>query len=154
MRRALTATAAFAAVRAGVAQVDRYRAIWTERSVAFPAKPRFVPKMADVTDRVEQHFRLFNQAVRSRDWTAFLATFTPDAVMSFEGIPVGPYAGLDQITRAYAERPPSDTMTCESDARDGDRDVVRFSWDAGGGGTLRVSWRDGAVADLTVTFDA
>jgi steroid Delta-isomerase len=110
--------------------------------------------MADVTDRVGQHFRLFNQAVRSRDWTAFLATFTSDAVTSFEGIPVGPYVRLDQIARAYAERPPSDTMSCVSDARDGDRDVVRFSWDADGGGTLRVSWRDGAVADLTVTFDA
>ena len=154
MRGTPGASAASAAVPAGLAQVDRYRAIWMERSVAFPAEPRFVPRMADVTDRVEQHFRLFNQAVRSRDWTAFLATFTPDAVMSFEGIPVGPYVGLDQISRAYAERPPSDTMSCVSDTRDGDRDVVRFSWDAGGGGTLRVSWRDGAVADLTVTFDA
>jgi steroid Delta-isomerase len=82
--------------------------------------------MADVTDRVEEHFRLFNEAVRTRDWTAFLATFTPDAVMSFEGIPAGPYEGLDQIARAYAEQPPSDTMTCVSDARDGDRDVIRF----------------------------
>jgi ketosteroid isomerase-like protein len=34
-----------------------------------------------VADRVEEHFRLFNDAVRTRDWTAFLATFTPDAVM-------------------------------------------------------------------------
>ena len=148
------AQAASAAVRAGLARVDRYRAIWMERSVAFPAEPRFVPRMADVTDRVEQHFGLFNQAVRSRDWTAFLATFTPDAVMSFEGIPVGPYVGLDQIARAYAERPPSDTMSCVSDTRDGDQDVVRFAWDDGGGGTLCVTWRDGAIADLTVTFDA
>jgi hypothetical protein len=110
--------------------------------------------MADVTDRVGEHFRLFNEAVRTRDWTAFLATFTPDAVMSFEGIPAGQYEGLDQIARAYAERPPSDTMTCVSDARDGNRDVIRFAWDVGGGGTLQVTWRDGAVAGLTVTFDA
>jgi hypothetical protein len=53
--------------------------------------------MADVADRVEEHFRLFNEAVRSQDWTAFLA---------------------------------------------------------GGGGTMRITWRDGAVAGLTVTFDA
>ena len=45
-------------------------------------------------------------------------------------------------------------MTCVSDARDGDHDVVRFAWDAGGGGTLRVSWRDAAVAGLTIAFDA
>jgi hypothetical protein len=35
--------------------------------------------LADVTDRVEDHFRLFNEAIRSHDWTAFLATFTSDA---------------------------------------------------------------------------
>jgi len=107
-----------------------------------------------VADRVEEHFRLFNEAVRSRDWAAFLVTFSPDAVMRFDGVPAGPYLGLDQITRAYAERPPSGTMSCVSDARDGDRDVVRFAWDAGGGGTLCMTWRDGAVSYLTVTFDA
>jgi len=106
-----------------------------------------------VTDRVEEHFRLFNEAVRSHDWSAFLATFTPDAVMRFDGVPAGPYVGLDQIARGYAERPPSDTMSCVSDAREGDRDAVRFAWDAGGGGTPHVSWRDGAVAELTVALD-
>jgi hypothetical protein len=30
---------------------------------------------------------LFNDAVRSHDWTAFLATFTPDARMRFDGVP-------------------------------------------------------------------
>jgi hypothetical protein len=30
-----------------------------------------------------------------KDWTAFLATFTPDALMTFEGVPAGPYSGLD-----------------------------------------------------------
>jgi steroid Delta-isomerase len=108
--------------------------------------------MADMPDRVEKRIRLFNEAVRSRDWAAFLETFTPDAVMRFEGVLAGPYTGLDQITRAYAEQPPSDTMSCVSDARDGDHDVIGFGWDAGGGGTLRITWRDGAVAGLTVTF--
>jgi steroid delta-isomerase len=84
--------------------------------------------MAGVTDRVEEHFLLFNAAVRSHDWTAFLATFAPDAVMRFERVPAGPYAGLDQITRAYAERPPSDTMTSRSVVRDGDHDTIRFTW--------------------------
>ena len=108
--------------------------------------------MADVADRVEEHFRLFNEAVRSQAWAAFLATFAPDAVMRFQGVPAGPYIGLDAITRAYAERPPSDTMSCVSDARDGDLDVIRFAWDGGGGGTLQITWRAGAVAGLTVTF--
>jgi steroid Delta-isomerase len=109
--------------------------------------------MAGVTDRVEDHFRLFNDAVRSRDWTAFLATFSPDAVMRFNGVPAGPYLGSEQIAQAYAENPPSDIMTCLSVTRDGDDDIVRFAWDAGGGGTMHLSWRGGAVAGLTVTFD-
>jgi steroid Delta-isomerase len=108
--------------------------------------------MADVADRVEEHFRLFNEAVRSQAWAAFLATFAPDAVMRFQGVPAGPYIGLDAITRAYAQRPPSDTMSCVCDARDGDLDVIRFAWDGGGGGTMQITWRAGAVAGLTVTF--
>jgi steroid delta-isomerase len=110
--------------------------------------------MADMTDRIEEHFRLFNEAVRSDDYTAFVATFTPDAVMSFEGVPVGPYTGREQIAHAYADQPPSDTMSCQSVTRDGDHDVVCFAWDAGGGGTMRVTWRDGEVAGLVVAFDA
>jgi hypothetical protein len=104
-------------------------------------------------DRVREHFRLFNDAVRRGDWTEFLTTFAPDAVMRFENIPAGPYAGLDAITAAYHANPPDDTMRCVSDNRDGDTDVVRFAWDAGGGGLMRVTWRDKAVLSVTVTFD-
>jgi hypothetical protein len=43
------------------------------------AEPRLVLRMADVTDRVEEHFRLFNEAVRTRDWAAFLATLLHEA---------------------------------------------------------------------------
>ena len=32
--------------------------------------------MAGMADRVEEHFRLFNEAVRSQHWAAFLASFT------------------------------------------------------------------------------
>jgi steroid Delta-isomerase len=113
-----------------------------------------LPRIADMSSRSEEHLGLFNEAVRSHDWTAFLATFAPDAVMRFEGVPAGPYAGLDQIARAYAERPPSDTMTSRSVVRDGDHDTIRFSWDAGGSGTLELSWREGLIAALVVTFDS
>jgi steroid Delta-isomerase len=109
--------------------------------------------LGTVSDRVEQHIRLFNEAVRRDDWAPFLATFAPDAVMTFDGVPVGPYVGLAEIAGAYASRPPSDTMTVVSMTRDRDDDVVRFAWDAGGGGTLRISWREGAIAVLAVAFD-
>ena len=102
--------------------------------------------------RMSEHVRLFNEAVRSQDWTAFLATFTPDATMTFERVPAGPYSGLDEIARAYATQPPTDTMSCGAVAQDGDTDVARFTWDAGGTGTMRVTWREGKVAALTVIF--
>lgn len=73
--------------------------------------------------------------------------------MTFDGVPVGPYVGIDEISRAYAERPPTDTMTVIETSPSGDVDVVRFAWDAGGTGTLRISWRDGAVSALAITFN-
>jgi SnoaL-like domain len=60
-----------------------------------------------MTSRVTGHSRLFNEAVRSGSWDTFTATFTPDAVMRFEGVPTGAYEGRDAIaafTRA-ARRP-------------------------------------------------
>ncbi len=32
--------------------------------------------------------------------------------------------------------------------------TIRFSWDAGGGGTLELSWREGLITALVVTFDS
>jgi steroid Delta-isomerase len=106
-----------------------------------------------VPDRMEGHFSQFNEAVRTGNWTFFLATFAPDAVMRFENVPAGPFEGIGAISAAYAENPPDDTMTMVFDERHGDGDVVRFAWDAGGTGTMRVTWRDGLVSDLTVAFD-
>ena len=93
--------------------------------------------------RVDEHARAFNAAVRSGDFTAFARTFTEDAVMSFTGMPVGPFTGREAIAGAYAVRRPTDTLTVRSVATDGDTDVVRFAWDHGGTGTLTVRWRDG-----------
>ena len=97
--------------------------------------------------------KLFNAAVRGADFGPFLATFAPDAVMRFEGVPAGPYEGREQIAQAYAERPPTDTMTVRSVETDGDTDVVRFAWDAGGTGTMTVAWRGPDVETLTIAFD-
>jgi len=106
-----------------------------------------------VTDRVAGHMALFNEAVRGGDFGAFVATFAPDAVMRFVGVPAGPFAGREQIAEAYAHQPPTDTMRVLSVATDGETDVVRFAWDAGGTGTMTVRWRGPLVEDLTVAFD-
>jgi steroid Delta-isomerase len=103
--------------------------------------------------RVDAHLAAFNTAVRSNDYQQFVTTFRPDARMAFVGVPVGPFHGREQIARAYAEQPPTDTMSVRDVQTDGDTDVIRFAWDAGGTGTMIVRWHDDLVADLTVAFD-
>ncbi len=106
-----------------------------------------------MTSRVTEHSRLFNEAVRIGSWDTFTATFTPDAVMRFDGVPAGSYEGRDAIAAFYAASPPASTMTVMSVESSGDTDAVRFTWDDGrGGGTLRVRWHDDQVADVTVTL--
>jgi steroid delta-isomerase len=107
-----------------------------------------------MNQRVEDHIARFNTAQRSGDWGPFLAAFTDDAVMTFEGVPIGPLHGRDAIADAYATHPPTDTMTAHSAETDGDTDRVRFAWDAGGTGTLTLRWRDSQIAALHVAFDA
>jgi hypothetical protein len=102
---------------------------------------------------VEAHCTKFNEAVRTGDWNPFLATFAEDATMAFTNVPVGPYTSRDSIATAYAEQPPTDTLTIES-VEELDRDTARvhFEWDSGGPGTMVVRWRAGEVYRLEITF--
>jgi uncharacterized protein (TIGR02246 family) len=110
--------------------------------------------MADFRSKVDKHCALFNAAVRSGDFTRFVATFTPDAVMRFVGVPAGPFEGRDAITEAYQAQPPTDTLTISSVERLApDTALVRVAWDKGGTGTMTVRWQGAEVADLTVSFD-
>jgi steroid delta-isomerase len=103
---------------------------------------------------VEAHVALFNECLRSGDWSPFLATFADDARMAFADAPVGPFVGREAIARAYAVQPPTDTMNLLGmEPVDADTARVRFAWDAGGAGTMLVRWRDDQVADLVISFD-
>jgi steroid delta-isomerase len=112
--------------------------------------------MADLTAAVERHCELFNDCVRTGDWAPFTATFAEDARMAFTDLPVGPFVGRDQIAVAYAEQPPTDTMTLEAvETLDPQTARVHFAWDASGDdGALLLRWRDGQVAAIEVTFGA
>ena len=109
--------------------------------------------MTDLLGAVEEHCSLFNEAVRTGEWGPFVATFADDARMAFTNVPVGPFTGRDEIATAYAEQPPTDTMTIDYVEPVGD-DAVRagFQWDSGGPGTMLVRWRDGQVTELEITF--
>jgi steroid Delta-isomerase len=108
----------------------------------------------DMSAAVHEHERLFNASVRSGDFTEFVATFAEDAVMSFDGVPYGPFTGRAAIEAAYSKRPPTETMrTTSIEAINSDTAAVRFEWATGGSGSMRVRWRQGLVAELVVAFD-
>jgi steroid delta-isomerase len=105
-------------------------------------------------EQSREHVERFNAAVRSGDWPSFVTGFAPDAVMAFEGPPVGPYVGIDAIADGYATRPPTDTMEIVAIHPADDADVVRFRWSAGGSGSMTIVRRpDGLIRHLAVIFD-
>ena len=105
-----------------------------------------------VSERAARHIAAFNDSVRSGDWAAFADRFTPDAIMRFTGMPVGPLTGREAIAVGYATQPPSDTITVTRGVSSGDTDELWFAWDNGGAGTMILRWSDDLIAELTVTF--
>ena len=103
----------------------------------------------------EQHVKAFNNAVRSGDFTAFVARFHPDAIMTFVGPPVGPFTGRTEIAAAYAAQPPTDTMeilTARTE-QPGGLEVITSRWSNGGTGTMHLHHTNNQITALTVTFD-
>jgi ketosteroid isomerase-like protein len=101
---------------------------------------------------LERHVELFNEAVRTGDYSAYLATFADDAVMRFPDQPVGPFHGKGAIAEAYATQPPLDTMAL-IDMEEIGTDAVKasFEWDAGGTGQMYLRWIDGRLTQLDVS---
>jgi hypothetical protein len=104
---------------------------------------------------MESHVARFNEGVRSGDWEPMLATFADDAEFRFEGVPVGPYACLDEIRRGYLEHPPDDQIQLlgiQDDEQDR-RVTAAFAWARGGTGRLVLEHNRGAISRLVVIFD-
>jgi hypothetical protein len=110
--------------------------------------------MTDLTAAVERHCELFNDSVRTGDWAPFVSTFADDAKVSCTDVLGGPLAGRDQIAVAYAEHPPTDTITLEAvEELDPNTARVQFAWDAGGYGLMLLRWRDDELTLLEVSPD-
>jgi hypothetical protein len=99
------------------------------------------------------HVDAFNAAVVSGEWDAFLTLFHPDAVMTFEGVPAGPYVGRDAIADGYRTNPPTDTMTIRSVTTEPGVERVDYTWSQGSTGSMTIHRRDGLITDLAVVFD-
>jgi steroid delta-isomerase len=105
---------------------------------------------------IDRYIASHNAAVRSGDWSAFGEWFTDDAEVRFEGVPVGPFRGRDQIRAAYESRPPDDEVEVRNVRTDGNRTVADYGWAADEGaraGELRLTWDADRISELVITFE-
>ena len=104
----------------------------------------------------ENHIERFNAAVRSGDFDAMADGFADDAVMEFQGVPVGPFHGREEIRAAYRAQPPDDELRV-LDRRDDDRRVVAgYAWlkePDRRAGEIRLEHDGQAIRHLVVTFE-
>jgi len=85
----------------------------------------------DVPDAIRllhDHVGRFNEGVRTGDFGEMIDGFSEEAEMAFEGVPVGPFHGRDEIAAAYRERPPDDQLHVLEAEEQGDTAVARYAW--------------------------
>ena len=105
---------------------------------------------------IDQYIAAHNDAVRSGNWQPFASWFTDDAEVRFEGVPIGPFRGRDEIRRAYEERPPDDEVEVRAVRSDGRRTVADYGWRNEPGvraGELRIDWEGERIRELVITFE-
>ncbi len=105
---------------------------------------------------LHQHVERFNEGVRSGDFGPMLEAFSDHAELVFEGVPVGPFHGRDEIAAAYRERPPDDEIAVD-DVRERDGVAVAdYRWSREPNtraGELRIACAAGRITRLVVTLD-
>jgi hypothetical protein len=98
---------------------------------------------------LEAHVARFNDGVRSGDFGPMVAAFADDAELDFEGIPVGPFRGREEIREAYAARPPDDEIVL----LDADGTYAWASAPEVSAGQMFLTERDGEIARLVIRYD-
>lgn len=106
-------------------------------------------------DAVARHAALFNEGVRTGDFSPWFDTFTDDAVLTFHGAALPQANGRAEIEAVYRAHPPASelSLTAGSPA-DPDADTVfgEFFWvrapDTGGRFTLHLEGGRAARIDI------
>ena len=105
---------------------------------------------------LDTHVARFNEGVRSGDFGPMLEGFAADAVMTFDGVPAGPFVGREAIGRAYAEQPPTDEIRILGrPVAEGGTIVADYAWASEGAraGRMLLTSDGELIARLTVTFE-
>lgn len=103
---------------------------------------------------LERQVAAYNAAVRSGDFSHFVALFTDDAVVDFEGVPErGPLVGREAIAENYRENPPDDEIRVKRWKLKDGKIAAEFYWrdiPEAIGGCIIIEPRDDKVARLTI----
>jgi RimJ/RimL family protein N-acetyltransferase len=108
-------------------------------------------------DVLYEYVARHNQGVRSGDWEALGECLAEDAVLAFEGVPVGPFPGREAILAAYRERPPDDEVRVLSAEESDDGVDAEYSWAAmpeRAAGRILLTLCDSTIERLVVSLDS
>jgi RimJ/RimL family protein N-acetyltransferase len=106
---------------------------------------------------LHDYIGVHNECVRTGDWEPLGPWFADNAELAFEGVPVGPFRGADEIARAYQERPPDDQVLTFRVAEEEGRVVAHYGWlqePAVVAGRLLLTPSGPHISKLVVTFES
>jgi|SRR5215831_13343445 len=108
---------------------------------------------------LDEHVKLFNFGVRTRDFGPMISQFSKDAEMYFEGIPVGPFKGRPAISEAYSSRPPDDEIIILSVKWAPGKNEINgeYAWSRNAkvrAGELRIETKRDQIMKLTVRYES
>lgn len=98
---------------------------------------------------VERH----NRGIRNGRFEALVRLFAVDGVLSFRGIPLGPFRGPDEILRTFMETPPDDELVISQLRGDAERATATYAWRLdphAPEGTLQLRAQRGRIAELRI----
>src|SRR5262245_15568002 len=97
--------------------------------VARLARGRTPPCYPDGVTLLGRYVELHNRGVAGGGFAPLVSLFAADAVVSFEGLPIGPFVGRDAIAAAFSARPPDDAL-CLVDSASVEAPHGRYAWRA------------------------
>ena len=113
-------------------------------------------EVPDAIALLHDYVMVHNECVRTGDWEPLSDWFAEDAELAFEGVPVGPFNGREEIAAAYNAQPPDDEVVTFGTEENGEEIVARYGWLKEPGkqaGRMLVTPRDGKIQKLIVTFE-
>jgi hypothetical protein len=112
--------------------------------------------LSPALDFLYEYVARHNEGVHDREWGPLAECFADEAVLEFEGVAVGPFAGREAIAAAYEQRPPDDEVRIIDAEEQGHTVEARYAWAADPevqAGRMFLTREGDKVARLVVTFE-